>query len=111
MRPLPHVDSLESAVREVIRSNRADGYPPTRFIQITAGKSDADLRSACERLILRGETLEALERAFKKYTTLLTLEDLVSRLGADWGFSPIAMETAAARATYFDQQVGQQRYE
>jgi len=35
MRPMPRPKNLEAAVQYVIESNRADGYTPTRFIQIT----------------------------------------------------------------------------
>ena len=35
MRPIPEPKDLEAGVQYIIESNRADGYTPTRFIQIT----------------------------------------------------------------------------
>lgn len=35
MRPLPAVDSLQAAVREVIASNTVDGHRPTYFRRAT----------------------------------------------------------------------------
>ena len=63
MRPLPETQVLKEAVENIIDSNKKDGYPPTRFIQATEGGTAVDLKVVCERLIIRGETLEYLERA------------------------------------------------
>ena len=46
-----------------------------------------NLLSVCERLIVKGETLEYLENALKRFPTLLTLEDFVVRHGVP-GASP-----------------------
>ena len=45
-RPLPHPSSLGEAVRAVIDSNRADGYPPTRFVGVTQDGLAPDLCSS-----------------------------------------------------------------
>jgi len=110
MRQLPNVKTLKEAVKEVIESNKSDGYIPTRFIQATGSGDEPDLLSVCERLIVKGETLEYLERALKRFPTLLTLEDFVVRQGITWGFSREAIEVAKARVQYFDQLAGTARY-
>jgi hypothetical protein len=79
VRPLPQVDGLRKAVEWVITSNRDDGYLPTRFIQITEGGYADDLLERCARLIENGETPRDLETALQRFSTLLTLEDFVSR--------------------------------
>jgi hypothetical protein len=110
MRALPHAGNLSEAVRQVVESNRSDGYTPIRFIQATRDGTATDLLSVCSKLISKGETLEYLESALKSYPTLLTLEDFVSRRGSEWGFDKAAIETARARAAYFDQLAGGTRY-
>ena len=107
---MPQADSLHQAVQIVIASNRSDGYPPTRFIQVTEGGYADNLLELCNRLIEKGETLQYLESAFGRFPTLLTLEDFVSRFGVGWGFSSTAVAAAKDRAAYFDQLVGGSRY-
>jgi hypothetical protein len=68
------------------------------------------LLSVCAKLISNGETLEYLERALRSYPTLLTLEDFVCRRGFEWGFDEATVETARARAAYFDRIAGGTRY-
>jgi hypothetical protein len=112
MRPLPHVDSLRSAVDAVINNYRENGFPPLRLIQATGDKIGDDLLMTCERLILGAtpETLDALDHVVAKYRGLLTLEDLVARHGDEWGFSHVAVNTAIFRVQEFDRRVGRQRY-
>jgi len=111
MHSLPNVQTLQQAVREVIESNEGDGYVPTRFIQATDSGDVPDLLSVCKRLIAKGETLEYLENALKRFPTLLTLEDFVSQHGTAWGFSQNTIEAAKARVKYFDIIAGMTRYE
>ncbi len=110
MRALPRVTTLQQAVEEVIGSNRVDGYTPTLFIRMTQYGNAPDLQQVCERLILRGETLDAVTRALKSHPNMLTIEDFVARRGNEWGFSDEVVKAAQARVTYFDQEAGQQRY-
>ena len=109
-RRLPNVRSLCAAVSEVIRSNRRDGYNPTRFIGITQDGTAPNLLAVCRKLIMSPETLEWLENGLDKFPQILTLEDFVSRFGADWGFDEAAIETARARAQRFDDVAGAVRY-
>lgn len=110
MRHLPTPRDLNDAVRCVIESNRSDGYTPTRFIQVTADGTAPDLIAICIRLINKGEILEHLDGALKRFPTLLTLEDLVSHYGSVWGFDEATIEMARARSEYFDQIARQTRY-
>lgn len=111
MRSLPKVQTLKQAVREVIENNKSDGYIPTRFIQATGSGDVPDLLSVCEKLIAKGETLEYLENALKRFPTLLTLEDFVSQHGTAWGFSQGTIKVAKARVEYFDMITGKTRYQ
>jgi len=110
MRSLPIPPTLGDAVRCVIDSNRSDGYNPTRFTQATMDGTAPDLLSVCQRLINKGETLEYIDAALRRFPTLLTLEDLGSRRGSDWGFDEVTIEVARARSIYFDQIAGRSRY-
>jgi hypothetical protein len=110
MRQMPHVQNVSQAVRLVIASNRSDGYTPIRFIQATADGTAPNLFEVCMRLVAKGETLQYLETALRRFPTLLTLEDFISRHGSEWGFDSVTVETALARSTYFDQIAKQVRY-
>jgi hypothetical protein len=110
MRFLPTPRDLKAAVRCVIESNSADGYVPSRFIQATGNGTASDLLAICSRLINKGETLQYLDSALKRFSTLLTLEDLVSWRGAEWGFDNATIDIARARSVYFDQVAGRSRY-
>jgi len=110
MRILPNPRDLKAAVCLVIESNSADGYIPTRFIQATSDGTAPDLLAVCRRMISKGETLQYLDSALKRFSTLLTLEDLVSLRGADWGFDDATIDIARARSVYFDQVAGRSRY-
>lgn len=110
MRQLPNVQTLKEAVKEVIESNKSDGYVPTRFIQATGNGDNPDLLFVCERLIAKGETLEYLEDALKRFPTLLTLEDFVVKHGVAWGFSIDTVRVAEARVEYFNSLTGSARY-
>jgi hypothetical protein len=110
MRILPNPRNLKAAVRCVIESNSADGYVPSRFIQATGDGTAPDLLAVCRRLISKGETLQYLDSALKRISTLLTLEDLVSWRGAEWGFDDATIDIARARSVYFDQVAGRSRY-
>jgi hypothetical protein len=109
MRSLPSPQTLGDAVRCVIDSNRSDGYSPTRFTQATMDGTAPDLLSICMRLINKGETLEYLDAALRRFPTLLALEDLVSRRGSEWGFDETTVDVARARSVYFDQITGRNR--
>ena len=110
MRPLPQPKTLREAVRAVIKSNVADGFYPKRFI-VTTAKGDApDLLSVCDALITKADTLKWLETAVLVFPEVLTLEDLVARLGASWGFKPETIAVAETRARHFDELVGARRY-
>jgi hypothetical protein len=109
-RPLPHPQSLSAAVREVIDSNRADGYPPNRFVGATQDGFAPDLLAVCRNLINKGETLEWLEKALEGHPTLLTLEDLVCRYGSGWGFDSATIQVACDRSLYFDTLANHTRY-
>ena len=110
MRFLPTPRDLKAAVRCVIESNSADGYVPSRFIQATGDGNAPDLLAVCRRLINAGETMQRLDSAMKNFSTLLTLEDLVSWRGAEWGFDNATIDIARARSVYFDQVTGRSRY-
>lgn len=110
MRPMPRPTSLQAAVQYVIESNSADGYTPTRFIQITQDGTAPSLLAICTRLINKGELLEYLENAVKACPTLLLLEDLVSAYGTKWGFDERTILMAAARSEQFDRIAGGKRY-
>lgn len=107
-RTMPAPTNLADAVRIVIASNKADGYPPRRFISATKDGYAVGLQMICERLISKGETLEWLENALQRYPMLLTLEDLVARYGL--GMSENTLRSASDRAAYFDRLVGRRRY-
>ncbi len=98
MRVFPKVQTLRQAVRQVIESNKGDGYIPTRFIQATCNVDEPDLLYVCERLIVKGEALEYLENALKRFPALLTLEDFVANYGVTWGFSGDTIKVAKAPA-------------
>lgn len=102
--------NLQAAVRYVIESNCADGYTPSRFIQMTQDGTAPNLLSICTRLINKGELLEYLELAVKECPTLLLLEDVVAIHGAEWGFDERTIEMAAARSERFDRVAGSKRY-
>ena len=106
MRLLPQPKTLKEAVENVINSNKKDGYPPTRFIQATEAGTADDLKAVCERLIVRGETVEYLDKALRRFPTLFTLEDFVARFGKGWGFSDEVISHAKARVNYFDKVAG-----
>lgn len=59
---------------------------------------------------MKGETLEYLENALRRFPTLLTIEDFVDEQGATWGFSRDTIEVAEARVKYFDLVAGTRRY-
>lgn len=110
MRPIPTPKNLEAAVRCVIESNRADGYTPSRFIQMTGDGTAPNLLAICTRLINKGELTEYLENAVKACPNILLLEDLVAIYGAEWGFDAPTIEMAAARSEQFDRVAGFRRY-
>jgi hypothetical protein len=109
-RPLPNVRTLSAAVSEVIDSNRRDGYNPTRFVGVTQDGTAPDLLGVCRKLILNPETLEWLESGLEKFPQILTLEDFVSRYGADWGFDQETIQMADSRVQRFDQIADFTRY-
>jgi hypothetical protein len=74
------------------------------------GKTGRELQRVCKQLITSGTTLEHIDKAFVRHPQLLTIEDYVSRFGADWGLSMETIEVARARVTYFDQLAHGQRY-
>lgn len=94
----------------MIDSNRADGYPPNRFVTATQEGFAQNLLAVCSRLINNDENLEWLENALQSHPSLLTLEDLVCVYGFDWGFDHATIQQASGRAAYFNQLTGHTRY-
>lgn len=111
MRTLPTVTSLRSALEAVIKSNKADKYPPNRFVQIVANTEDSELIRVCTELICSKSAFSQMSNALLKQPTLLTLEDFVARFGLDWGFSEEAVANAKLRSESFDCLVNTKRYE
>ena len=109
-RPLPFPGTLRAAVETVIDQNKAQGYSPNRFIQITAQVRDAELPNVCSRLILDAGTLEWMEKALYDYPGLLFLEDLVARYGEHYDLGKDVIEHAQARALLLDQVADIQRF-
>ena len=107
---MPNPRDLRYAVCCVIESNGADGYVPSRFIQATGDGNAPDLLAVCRRLINKDETAQYLDSALKRISTLLTLEDLISRRGAEWGFDNATIDIASDRSVYFDKVAGRPRY-
>lgn len=107
---VPQVSSLNDAARFVIDSNRADGYVPSRFIQITANGDAPNLLELCRKLINQGKLLETLEKDFAKFPATTTIEDFVAQRGREWGFDGVTIANAKARSEYFDQLVKRKRY-
>lgn len=110
MRQLPSPRNLNDAVRCVTESNCSDGYTPNRFIQATKDGTAPDLLAVCIRLINKGETLEYLDSALRRFPTLLTLEDFVYRCGSEWGFDEETVAVARVRSAWFDKIAGRTRY-
>ena len=79
-------------------------YTPNRFIQAAGDGTAPDVLAVCIRLINKGETLEYLDSALRRFPTLLTLEDFVSRCGSEWGFDAVA-ELRRCSGTQFDPKV------
>src|SRR5271155_1098198 len=109
-RPLSAPQSLGDAVRDVISSNLADGYTPSRFAGVTQAGTAPNLVDVCTKLINDPATLEWLDSELKKRPTLLTIEDFVCRQGLRWGFNQATIGTACDRVKYFDQVAGRNRY-
>ena len=107
---MPTPKNLQAAVQCVIESNSADGYTPSRFIQMTEDGTAPTLLAICTRLINKGELTEYLENAVKACPKILLLEDLVAIYGAEWGFDLPTIEMAAARSEQFDRTAGFRRY-
>ena len=111
--PLPFPETLRAAVEAVIAQNKAEGYPPTRFIQATSSGNpdggDPELRKACSNLICNHENLEWIEQSLRDYPGLLLLEDLVARHGGHYGLSQCVIEAAKARLKTLDVLVYRQR--
>lgn len=109
-RPLPTPQSLGDAVRDVIKSNIADGYTPSRFAGVTEDGTAKDLVGICGKLINDPATAEWLENELEKRPTLLTIEDFVCRYGSGWRFSQAIIDAACARVEYFDKIANRTRY-
>jgi hypothetical protein len=56
----------------------------------------------CTGLINSAEALEWVEEALQDFPMLMTLEDLVSCYGANWGFDTTTIEMATARVQHFN---------
>lgn len=110
MRTLPNVTSLRAALEAVINSNKADKYPPNRFVQIVANTEDSELIRVCTELIASRPAFSQMTNALLKHPTLLTLEDFVARYGLEWGFSEEAVAEAKERSRSFDRLVNNVRY-
>jgi hypothetical protein len=109
-RQLPTPQTLRDAVLEVISSNLADLYPPTRFRGVTEEGNALNLLDVCRHLINDPDNLVWIENAVLGHPYLLTLEDLVCRYGSGWQFDPATIQMACARRTHFDQFAGHTRY-
>ena len=109
---IPAPITLHDAVVEVIVQNKSIGYNPTRFTQMTQGGHANDLIEVCDRLIQRGETLEAVSSQLGNHPDILTLEDLIvhSPRGKEWGLDGSTIEIAKARVETWDIEVGHQRW-
>ncbi len=108
----PAPSTVKEAVGTVIAQNKSVGYNPARFIQITQGGYANDLIEICDRLIQRGETLDAVSNQLGNYPDILTLEDLIvhSPHGKEWGLDESTIEIAKARVETWDIEVGHQRW-
>ena len=113
--PLPFPETLRAAVEAVIAQNKAEGYPPTRFIQATSGGypdgGEPELREICSKLIRSGEALKWVEKSLQTYPRLLLLEDLVAQHGEHYELSQDVIEAAEASAEHLDKLVGRQRFQ
>ncbi|MEK3701938.1 hypothetical protein NYE33_33575 [Paenibacillus sp. FSL R10-2199] len=110
MQQLPKVSSLRDAVQTVISSNKKDGYPPTRFIQMTS-VNDAELTGVCSKVIMKPESLTALYMAIcGNHPELLTIEDFVAVYGEAWGFHTDIIKEAQRRKNQFDEWAKCTRY-
>lgn len=94
----------------VIEQNVSVGYVPGDFIHITCTAEDYALLEVCQNLIMKAETLQWLEQALAKHPDLLTLEDLVLRYGAEWGFSEAVISEARGRSELFEKLAGGPRF-
>ena len=108
----PAPSTVKEAVETVIAQNKSIGYNPARFIQITQGGYANDLIEVCDRLIQRGETLDAVSSQLDKHPDILTLEDLIvhSPHGKEWGLDESTIEISKARVETWDIEVGHQRW-
>ena len=108
----PAPSTLKEAVETVIAQNKNVGYNPTRFTQMTQSGHADNLTEVCDRLIQRGETLEAVSSQLGNHPDILTLEDLIahSPRGKEWGLDESTIEIAKARVETWDIEVGHQRW-
>ncbi|QSO52338.1 hypothetical protein JZ785_27050 [Alicyclobacillus curvatus] len=109
MPQLPHVSSLQEAVKTVIKENKRDRYNPTYFTRTIANATD--LVTTCSTLIKSQSSYSALSDALLSHPDLLTLEDFVAVYGEEWGFSPEVIAESLNRVQVFNVLVGHQRYQ
>jgi hypothetical protein len=100
-RALPTPSTLADAVQTVIASNRADGYQPKYFARMTKNVQGAALVAVCSKLINQ-PNLQKLTAALNAHPLLLTIEDLIDRYGASWGFNGATIQDAHANSSHFD---------
>ena len=110
-RKLERPADLREAVRKVIRDNKAEGYNPIRFIQITGNGDKPELLSVCQQLLRSDTAFEAMDNALQEYDSLLTIEDFVVYWGIELGFEDEDLEIANASSETFDKIVGFRRFE
>ena len=110
-RKLERPADLREAVRKVISDNKATGYNPIRFIQITGNGDVPELLPVCRQLLKSDTAFEALDEALQKHGSLLTIEDYVMRWGQQLGFDDEYVEIAKASSETFDKIAGCRRFE
>lgn len=109
METLPVVLNLRSAVLEVIKNNKNQGYPPNRFAQMV-NVADFELPAVCSRLVTSQDALGAMYTTLIDHPRLLTLEDFISEYGQEWGFSEEIVEEANRRRMLYDEIAKRKRF-
>ena len=110
-RKLERPIDLHEAVKKVIRDNRARGYTPTRFMNMTGNGDKPELLSVCQQLLKSDTAFEAIYTALLEHGSLLTIEDYVVRWGDELGFDDEYVKIAKERSEAFDGLVGCRRFE
>ena len=93
--------TLKQAVKEVIEQNKSVGYNPQRFRMIVQNGNASNLEEIIDRLIMKAELLEELEKVIKTNKKVITIEDLVAESKSGLGLSVEVQRMAKARSQYF----------